>query len=239
MIASDATALAFVLLVAAVVGAIAFAAVVAGRHDNEPLLAVLLRIAVVVGVDGLWLSATNRAAASGTLLDFTASPPRLSRLVAALSISTVIFAFLQPGRWLTERLPLAAVVGFQFFRLPVELLLHQLHEQNVVPVQMTFQGLNFDILTGLSAPVVAYLAHRGAIGRRAVFAWNTMGLVLLATIVVVANLSTPAFRVFAPDARTAFLATRPFVWLPTVLVPAALFAHVVTYRRLAMGAAVR
>ncbi|MEO6575254.1 MAG: hypothetical protein ABIP89_15520, partial [Polyangiaceae bacterium] len=60
--------------------------------------------------------------------------------------------------------------------------------------------------------------------------WNVLALGLLINIVVVANLSTPAFHVF--EERTAIIATRPFVWLPALLVQLALLGHVLVFRRL-------
>jgi hypothetical protein len=117
----------------------------------------------------------------------------------------------------------------------VELILRELHHQGAIPVQMTFEGINFDVATGLSAPLVAYLAQRGQIGRRGLLAWNAIGLALLCLIVVVANLSTPAFHVFAHDRPTSLLADRPFIWLPMVLVPAAFMGHLLTFRRLAQA----
>jgi hypothetical protein len=101
---------------------------------------------------------------------------------------------------------------------------------------MTFEGWNFDVLTGVSAIGVALGIHRGKLGLRALLGWNAAGLALLFTIVTVANLSTPAFHVFAEGPGAALLATRPFFWLPTVLVQAALLGHVLTFRRLALAA---
>ena len=52
-------------------------------------------------------------------------------------------------------LPIAALVGVQAFRLPLELVLARWKNQGVIPVQMTFEGHNFDIVTGVLALVTA------------------------------------------------------------------------------------
>lgn len=74
---------------------------------------------------------------------------------------------------------------------------------------MTFEGSNFDILTGASAIVVSYFVCRGTAGRRALFVWNSIGLTLLMSIVVVANVSMPAFRVRSFRLRTRHRCPHP------------------------------
>jgi hypothetical protein len=222
----------FVSVVVCVTAAVAIAfASAGGRGQSRGQRAT--RGALAVAALGGWLALTDRVAASGVLLDFSGRPPPFSKLVVAATIGTVLVALSPLGGRLARALPLSALVGFQAFRIPVELILAELHREGAIPVQMTYRGLNFDVAAGLSAALVAYLAHRRKMGPRAIFAWNTAGLMLLGTIVVVANLSTPAFRVFTSEPPTVLLATRMFVWLPTVLVQAALLGHLLTYRKLA------
>lgn len=44
----------------------------------------------------------------------------------------------------------------------MEVLLWALHREDIVPIQMTFEGYDFDVLTGASALVVAWLVRRRA-----------------------------------------------------------------------------
>jgi hypothetical protein len=61
--------------------------------------------------------------------------------------------------------------------------------------------------------------------RALLWAFNLLGLGLLTTIVTIAVLSMPTpFRAF-DGPPTVFVATVPFVWLPTVMVMAALLGH--------------
>lgn len=56
---------------------------------------------------------------------------------------------------------------------------------------------------------------------------------LLANIVIVAALSTPMpFRAFTQGPTNLLRSTFPYVWLPTFLVQAALFGHLVVFRAL-------
>jgi hypothetical protein len=192
------------------------------------------RPGIAAAVIAIWLATCAALALSGWLADFAAIPPHFFVLVAPALVATVALAFSEAGRDLGERAGVVGLVGFQVFRIPVEWVLFQLHRDGVVPVQMTFEGRNFDVLSGLTAPLVAWLAYRGVIDRRGLFAWNVAGLALLATIVTIAIVSTPTpLRVFMNEPANTFITIWPWVWLPGFLVPAALFGHLVALRKLA------
>lgn len=179
----------------------------------------------------LWLALSGGAALSGVLSDFDALPPAFGLLLLASLLLTCTLAFSRFGTGLIDGLGVVPLIAFQAFRLPVELFLHALYDAGIAPIQMTYSGLNYDILTGLSAPLLAYLAWRGTLGRRAILVWNLAGLALLATIVTVAILSAPfPFRQFHNEPANTFVAHFPFVWLPAVLVQAALFGHLLVFR---------
>lgn len=110
--------------------------------------------------------------------------------------------------------------------------MHALSERGIMPVQMSYSGRNLDVVTGATAVIVAFLVARGYAGRRLVLAWNVLGLGLLVNVVTVAILSTPRFAAFGPDRLNVFVTYAPFVWLPAVLVLAALTGHFVIFRAL-------
>jgi hypothetical protein len=60
--------------------------------------------------------------------------------------------------------------------------------------------------------------------------WNVVGLALLINVVTVAILATPRFQYFGPDQINVWVMYPPFVWLPAVLVLAALLGHIVVFR---------
>jgi hypothetical protein len=137
------------------------------------------------------------------------------------------------GRALAS-LPLAALVGFQAFRLPLELLMHAAADAGVMPRQMSFSGWNFDIVTGSTAVIVAAFAAFDGVSRDVLITWNALGSGLLLVIVCIAIASAPPLLAFGDDAEHAntWVAYAPFIWLPTVLVAAAAAGHVVLWRRL-------
>ncbi len=204
----------------------------AGRRLHESK-EVRRRRTVSVGAAVLaWLLLTSVAAAGGLLRRFDAIPPPFAGLVLAVTAVGIAVPCSGLGTRLVRGLPLWALVGAQVFRFPLELLMHQAHVEGVMPVQMSYSGLNYDILTGISAGLLGWWLARGRVPHRVVAVWNVLGFVLLVNIVTVAILSTPVFRWFGDDRLNTFVAYPPFVWLPAVLVTAALMGHILVWRKL-------
>jgi hypothetical protein len=188
---------------------------------------------VPVLVLALWVAVPGWLAWQGRLGVYAPLPTLGTTLFVLLTIATSVLAGSPWGRWLAQSITPAALVGYQVFRLPLELVLHSLYQQGVIPVQMTYSGRNFDIVTALLAVPVALLLHAGRCPRWLLLAWNLLGLALLVNIAAVAILSTPVpFRAFSNEPANLLPGSFPFVWLPTVLVQAALFGHLLVFRRL-------
>jgi hypothetical protein len=182
-----------------------------------------------IGV-ALWLAITAGVAAA-RLLHFM--PPTMPILIVAGFVLAFRVALSPLGHQLAVGLPLAVLVGFQAFRVLVELLLHRAYFEGLMPVQMSYSGRNFDIVSGITAIFMAIWLVRGHPSARIVFAWNTLGVGLLLNIVVIAMLSAPTpFRVFMNEPANVWITHAPWVWLPTVMVTAAIVGHVLVYRRL-------
>ncbi len=191
-------------------------------------------LAVALAAACVWLGATGLAAASGALLDVDARPPPLMLvLVASVGLGAFV-GFSRLGARLARGVPLVALVGLHAFRLPLELVMHEAAAEGVMPVQMSFSGYNFDIVSGAGAVVVALLLATGRAPLWIVGLWNAMGAALLLTIMTIGVASTPLFHAFGADPAhvNTFVAHFPFVWLPAVLVATALAGHVVIARRL-------
>lgn len=187
---------------------------------------------------GAWLALVALAAGTGALARFDARPPPFALLFLACMVAAVGLARSRVGAALAG-LPLWVLVAFQGFRLPLELLMHEAASQGVMPPQMTWTGLNLDVLSGASALVVAPLLWSGRGGPRLALAWNLLGSTLLAVILVVAVASTPMVHAFGSDPAhlNTFVAHLPYTGLPTVMVVLALAGHLVIFRALARGRA--
>jgi phosphoglycerol transferase MdoB-like AlkP superfamily enzyme len=152
-------------------------------------------------------------------------------LFGLLTLGTVLLALSPFGARLVAGIPLAGLVAYQVFRVPLEWTLHRLYTEGVIPVQMTYAGQNFDVVSGILAAALALLLWAGHRSVWLVAAWNVIGLLLLANIVAVAVLSTPVpFRHFMNEPANLLPSTFPYVWLPTFLVQAALLGHLVVFR---------
>ncbi len=188
-------------------------------------------LAVGVATAG-WLLLTVLAAAGGLLRRFDAVPPPFFLLVLGVTALGVAVPCSPLGTRLVRGLPLWVLVGSQVFRFPLELVMHRAYLEGVMPVQMSYSGRNYDIVTGITAGLLGWWLGRGRVPRGVVAGWNVLGFVLLVNIVTVAIVSTPRFRWFGDDRLNTFVAYPPFVWLPAVLVTAALIGHILVWRKL-------
>jgi hypothetical protein len=181
----------------------------------------------------IWLVTVSNLALSGFFSNFATLPPRLliGPLVPMLSI-IIITLF---GRFdkVLKAVPPTWLFYLQAFRLPVEILLWMLFIQNLLPVQMTFEGRNWDIMVGLTAIPAGFFCFGGnRFKTTAAIFWNIAGLILLFNIVIIAVLSMPTpFRVFMNDPANEIVADFPFVLLPGILVPLAFSLHVLSLRQ--------
>lgn len=182
-----------------------------------------------------WMAVTGIAARAAIFRNWEQTPPPFALLVAVIFVLAAAIAWSRLGLRLAQFIPLWILVGVQAFRLPLELAMHELAERGIMPEQMSYSGRNFDIVTGATAIIVAALVWSGRGGRRLVTAWNILGLALLANIVTVAILATPRFRYFGDHSLNTFVMDPPYVWLPAVMVLAALAGHLVIFRALRRG----
>jgi hypothetical protein len=97
--------------------------------------------------------------------------------------------------------------------------------------------LNYDVLTGLTAPFIAlYLARNPGRKKTVGVVWNILGLLLLLNIVTIALLSAPSpFRIFMNEPANTIVAYWPFIWLPGFVVPVAFLLHVFSLKQLLAG----
>jgi hypothetical protein len=189
---------------------------------------------VVIIVVLLWLAFQSLISLSGFYAVATGTPPRFVLLLLPPLVFIAILFFRGKGKRFIDGVDIKTLTLLHTIRIPVELTLYWLFLHKAVPQIMTFEGRNFDILCGLSAPFVYYLGYvKNVLGRKALLAWNIVCLLLLANIVVTAVLSAPSsFQRFGFGQPNIALFYFPFIWLPGCIVPVVLFAHLASIRRL-------
>lgn len=162
-------------------------------------------------------------------------PPKIMLLgiLPTILVITLLFAT-SKGRQFTDSLPLKNITYLNIIRIPVEIVLFWLFINKAIPELMTFEGRNFDILAGISAPVIAYLVFtKKKLSRKVLLIWNFICLALLLNIVVNALLSAPSpLQKLAFEQPNIAILNFPFSWLPTFIVPVVLFGHLVSIRQL-------
>jgi hypothetical protein len=163
-----------------------------------------------------------------------AIPPRIAvfGLIPPLVLIGALF-LLPSGKRFIDSLPLPSLTMLHVIRIPVELVLYGLFLAGTIPELMTFAGRNFDILAGLTAPLIVYLGWRPTLRRNLLLGWNVLSLALLLNIVIHALLAAPfPLQQMAFDQPNIAVLYFPFSWLPTYVVPVVLFCHLAALRKL-------
>ncbi len=162
-----------------------------------------------------------------------AIPPPLGLFMAACIALGLGLGLSPLGRSLS-RLPLSILVLVQGFRFPLELLMHRASEERIMPPELSYSGYNFDIIVGLLAWVVGGLLLVGKAPKGLVWFWNLLGCSSLLVIVGIAIATSPMVHAFGTDPQhlNTWVTHVPYVWLPAVLVVAAIAGHVVVTRKL-------
>jgi hypothetical protein len=184
-------------------------------------------------VTAAWLALTAVLAASGFLNHW--APPRIALVLVGI-IALVTWTARSTWGAALGRLPLQLLVGFQAFRILVELLIHRAVLESVAPETLTWTGYNLDIIPGVTALMLAPVAHR--LPRPALHLWNLAAAATLCVTVVTALGAAPTpFQFIHDPVPNTWVARFPFVWLPAVLVAVAFAGHVALFRRLRRDAA--
>jgi hypothetical protein len=200
--------------------------------DHQQKKKIFIRLLVV---SVFWAVVVSAWSLNGHMANFSMFPLNVLPILIIPLITILIFTFSKTFREIIIHVPAQNLVRLQSFRFFVEVLLWALFMQHQLPVQMTFEGRNFDVLTGLSAPIVAYLISRQRLSPTALLIWNILCLGLLLNILGTAILSMPAsLRIFMNEPANTIVTVFPVSWLPGLLVPLAYGLHFFSLRQLAV-----
>lgn len=122
------------------------------------------------------------------------------------------------------RLPLTVLIGFQGFRLPLELILHRWATIGTVPETMTWTGQNFDVISAAVALVTAPLVSKWPC-----LAWipSIIGLGLLLNVMRVVVLSSPLPFSWQLHNQLQLIMYLPYALIVPLCVAPALIGHLV------------
>jgi hypothetical protein len=180
-----------------------------------------------------WAVFVSAWSLSGVMGNFSIAPFNVMPVLFIPLIAMIILVSSGTFNEVLKNIPPANLIRLQSFRIFVELLLWALFIENLLPEQMTFEGRNFDILAGITAPFIAWLASHKGISTRGLVLWNIICLGLLINIVSIAILSMPGpFRIFMNEPSNTIVAQFPISWLPGFLVPLAYSLHFLSLKQL-------
>ena len=196
----------------------------------------LSRAAAVGVAAGLlvWLVFVEGLGAAGILGDAGSRPPGMVFVLGPVVLFIVLGVVRgRVGLGVALAVPLPLLAGAQVYRVGVELFLHRLWVEGLAPRMLTFAGANWDMLVGVSAPVVAWFAWRGWVGGRGLLVWNGVGLVSLANVVVRSALTAPGpLHVVVTEVPNRVVGSFPYMAIPGFLAPLAVVLHVLAIRAL-------
>lgn len=182
----------------------------------------------------LWLALQSVLGYTGFYRHYNSIPPRF--LMAVLPPLAVIAGVLlyKPALHFVKNIPLATLTWLHTMRILVEIVLYYCFLQSAIPQIMTFGGRNFDIIAGLTAPLIAYFgAQKGILQKRHILLWNIICVGLLLNVVITGVLSAPfPFQQFGFSQPNIAVFYFPFTLLPAFIVPAVLFCHLAAIAKL-------
>ncbi len=154
-------------------------------------------------------------------------PPRIAFAV----VPNFFFIYFLFKKINIENINISILTALHIVRIPVELTLLQLYFDKKVPLLMTFEGYNFDILSGISALLLLFFMPKISFSFLKI--WNFACIILLFIIVTLAILSAKSpFQVLALEQPNVAILEFPFTFLAAIIVPLVLLSHLLVLKKI-------
>jgi len=183
----------------------------------------------------LWIALVSVLSIFKFFLEFNSMPPRLLYVFFIPMGFILYFTFSKSLNKILIAMPVWPLIYIQAYRVVVEILRWVLMILKVVPVQMSFAGgSNFDILAGLSAPLIAYFCYRKkSRANNLALLWNFAGLALLINRFIIGLLSMPTeLQAYNTGPAYTLTAYFPMIISPAVLVPIGYAMHLFSIKQI-------
>jgi hypothetical protein len=201
-----------------------------GFSTKKKNISLVITLSVICG----WLAVSGILALRGFFTDFNSLPPRLLVSVIPPALAIGYISASERVNNILRVLPKSWMIYAQTFRLPMEIFLFLMLINGALPVQMTFEGRNFDIITGITAPVIAYYSYNKKLWPKIVpLLWNLAGILLVTNVFITGVLSAPGpLRKFLNEPSNTMISHFPFVWIAALIVPFAYQLHVLSIKQI-------
>lgn len=219
--------------------------------ENVPSYAALVfGVAVVATLFLVWLShpkdkllfifwflmgaASSYLVLTDVTLNAELLSPKLLLIILPSTLIPLLYLLTKRGKALIHAADDDYLHYIHTVRIAVEFVLLWLHKAQVLPVELTFEGWNYDIIIGMTAPFIAQMGfQKKFLTRKILLGWNVLGILFLTNIVINAALSVPGpLHLLSLDMPNLAVLKFPYQLLPTLIVPALFFSHVVAIIRL-------
>jgi len=193
--------------------------------NNKPKKVVLLIV--------IWSVVQSVFAYSGFYQKTDGMPPRFLLVILPV-LCLIIYSLLPKQRESIIRNRNTKVSTFlHTVRIPIELVLFQLFIHHQIPELMTFEGRNFDIIAGITAPIIGLLFWKNGISKNVLIGWNIIALCMVVFIFVNALLSAELpIQQFGFEQPNKAVLHFPFILLPATIVPIVIWTHLTDIMKL-------
>ena len=173
-----------------------------------------------------WLIFQSTLSLNGWYMDRKTVPPHVMFPLVVMFVSLGLMFGTGRGRRFVGGLNDEILTWLHVVRIPVEIALYLFASQKAIPWSMTFEGHNFDIIFGITAPIVAILAFRKkVISMKVVRIWNVLGLISVLIVVITGVGAIPNLQWWDGSQPNYAVMHFPGIWLPAFIVPVVIFSH--------------
>lgn len=193
------------------------------------------RMTILIGFLIFWFGYLTFLSSQEILFDLNL-PPKIPILIfLPLIITTLIFYLFNKNDLVLKAIPKTYPVYYQTFRIFVELILLFTFYKNIIPKTATFEGWNFDILIGITAPFMAYFVFRKPM--KSFFlakAWNVLGIfmILFVAFIIATGFYQPQIWGSETQLVQFKFVQMPYLLIAGFLAPSAIFMHFVSLMQL-------
>lgn len=174
-----------------------------------------------------WSIVQSILAYTGFYQNTEAIPPRFGFVLIPATILIVYGIMPKQQKWILATRQTQISTFLHSVRLPIEIVLYGLFSYEMIPELMTFEGRNFDVLIGITAPIVGWLFLKQKINKKILIAWNIIGLAFVLFILFNGILSSELpFQQFGYEQPNRAINYFPYVLLPSTIVPIVIWTHI-------------
>ncbi|MEO1254035.1 MAG: hypothetical protein AAFY41_03980 [Bacteroidota bacterium] len=217
----------FIAIVIAILGFIYYAISTASLEKKN--LTPSIVITLVLG----WIFFVSVQTFNGYFTNLSGIPrlPLFFGLTSGMVFMSLVWS---KSRRILINMPITTLHYIHIVRVPIEMVLWWLAVSQAIPTDMTFEGSNMDILSGISAPFAAvFMVGSRSTSRIGAIIWNLIALLLLGNFVRLAIFYMPYYYTpVGTEVINLGVFYFPFVLLLTFIVPSILFCHLVSIYQL-------